>query len=96
MQIDDDQMALTTSLGTGGTIINGSRGNTNSLMVDGGFNLDSGSNASQINNVGLDFIDQVSDPDVELLGRVRAQFRRGHQRRDQERHQQVTAAACST
>jgi hypothetical protein len=59
VQIDDDQMALTTSLGTGGTIINGSRGNTNSLMVDGGFNLDSGSNASQINNVGLDFIDQV-------------------------------------
>ena len=60
VQIDDDQMALTTSLGTGGTIINGSRGNTNSLMVDGGFNLDSGSNASQINNVGLDFIDQVN------------------------------------
>ena len=60
IQIDDDQMALTTSLGTGGTIINGSRGNTNSLMVDGGFNLDSGSNSSQINNVGLDFIDQVS------------------------------------
>jgi len=59
VQIDDDQMALTTSLGIGGTIINGSRGNTNSLMVDGGFNLDSGSNASQINNVGLDFIDQV-------------------------------------
>ena len=59
IQIDDDQMALTTSLGTGGTIINGSRGNTNSLMVDGGFNLDSGSNSSQINNVGLDFIDQV-------------------------------------
>ena len=59
VQIDDDQMALTTSLGTGGTIINGSRGNTNSLMVDGGFNLDSGSNSSQINNVGLDFIDQV-------------------------------------
>jgi Carboxypeptidase regulatory-like domain len=60
VQIDDDQMALTTSLGTGGTIINGSRGNTNSLTVDGGFNLDSGSNASQINNVGLDFIDQVN------------------------------------
>jgi hypothetical protein len=60
VQIDDDQMALTTSLGTGGTIINGSRGNTNSLMVDGGFNLDSGSNSSQINNVGLNFIDQVN------------------------------------
>ncbi|MEO6236734.1 MAG: carboxypeptidase-like regulatory domain-containing protein, partial [Vicinamibacterales bacterium] len=33
VQIDDDQMALTTSLGTGGTVINGSRGNTNSLTV---------------------------------------------------------------
>jgi carboxypeptidase family protein len=60
VQLDDDQMATTTSLSTTGTIINGSRGNTNSLMVDGGFNLDSGSNASQINNVGLDFIDQVN------------------------------------
>jgi carboxypeptidase family protein len=59
VQLDDDQIALTTSLSTTGTVINGSRGNTNSLMVDGGFNLDSGSNASQINNVGLDFIDQV-------------------------------------
>ena len=59
VQLDDDQMATTTSLSTTGTVINGSRGNTNSLTVDGGFNLDSGSNASQINNVGLDFIDQV-------------------------------------
>jgi hypothetical protein len=59
VQLDDDQMALTTSLSTTGTVINGSRGNTNSLTIDGGFNLDSGSNASQINNVGLDFIDQV-------------------------------------
>ncbi len=59
VQLDDDQMATTTSLSTTGTVINGSRGNTNSLTIDGGFNLDSGSNASQINNVGLDFIDQV-------------------------------------
>jgi len=28
--------------------------------VDGGFNLDSGSNSSQINNVGIDFIREVA------------------------------------
>jgi hypothetical protein len=60
VMLDDDQMAVTTGLGTGGTIINGNRGNSNNLTVDGGFNLDSGSNGSMINNVGIDFIDQVS------------------------------------
>jgi hypothetical protein len=60
MTTDDDQMATMTGLGTGGTIINGNRGNSNNLTVDGGFNLDSGSNASMINNVSIDFIDQVS------------------------------------
>ena len=59
VQLDDDQMAITTSLGTGGTVINGNRGNSNNLIVDGGFNLDSGSNGSMINNVGIDFIEQV-------------------------------------
>ena len=59
VQLEDDQMAITTGLGTGGTVINGARGNSNNLTVDGGFNLDSGSNASMINNVGLDFIEQV-------------------------------------
>jgi hypothetical protein len=59
VQTEDDQMAITTGLGTGGTIINGARGNSNNLTVDGGFNLDSGSNGSMINNVGLDFIEQV-------------------------------------
>ncbi|HET7695679.1 MAG TPA: carboxypeptidase regulatory-like domain-containing protein [Vicinamibacterales bacterium] len=57
---DDDQMAVTTGLGTGGVIINGNRGNSNNLTVDGGFNLDSGSNSSMINNVGIDFIEQVA------------------------------------
>ena len=57
---DDDQMAVMTGLGTGGTVINGNRGNSNNLTVDGGFNLDSGSNASMINNVSIDFIDQVA------------------------------------
>jgi Carboxypeptidase regulatory-like domain len=60
VQLDDDQMAITTGLGTGGTVINGNRGNSNSLTVDGGFNLDSGSNGSMINNVGIDFIEQVA------------------------------------
>jgi hypothetical protein len=60
VQLDDDQMAVTTGLGTGGTVINGNRGNSNNLTVDGGFNLDSGSNGSMINNVGIDFIEQVA------------------------------------
>jgi hypothetical protein len=29
-------------------------------MIDGGMNLDSGSNGSQVNNVGVDFVQQVS------------------------------------
>ena len=60
VQLDDDQMAVTTGLGTGGTVINGNRGNSNNLTVDGGFNLDSGSNGSMVNNVGIDFIEQVA------------------------------------
>jgi Carboxypeptidase regulatory-like domain len=60
VQLEDDQMAITTGLGTGSTVINGNRGNSNNLTVDGGFNLDSGSNASMINNVGIDFIEQVA------------------------------------
>src|SRR6202022_975910 len=39
--------------------INGNRPNYNSLSVDGGFNMDSGSNNSQVNNVGIDFIEEV-------------------------------------
>jgi hypothetical protein len=54
-----DQMALTTSLSVGNQSINGSRTDSNHLMVDGGMNLDSGSNTSQINNVGVDFIQEV-------------------------------------
>jgi hypothetical protein len=41
------------------TSVNGSRTNASLLMVDGGFNMDSGSNNSQISNVGIDFIEQV-------------------------------------
>ncbi len=53
-----DPLALMTDLGVNQPI-NGNRGNTNLLTVDGGFNLDSGSNNSQINNVGIDFIREV-------------------------------------
>ena len=42
------------------TTVNGSRTNSSLLTVDGGFNMDGGSNNSQISNVGIDFIDQVS------------------------------------
>lgn len=57
--LNDDQLGLMTSLSVSQPI-NGSRGNANSLSVDGGFNLDSGSNGSQINNVGIDFIREVN------------------------------------
>jgi hypothetical protein len=56
---DFDPLALATSLSVTGQSINGGRSNTNNLTVDGGSNLDSGSNGSQVNNVSLSFIDQV-------------------------------------
>src|SRR5262245_17054699 len=56
--LTDDPLALMTDLGVNQPV-NGNRGNTNLLTVDGGFNLDSGSNNSQINNVGIDFINEV-------------------------------------
>ena len=58
--LDEDQMALTTSLSVTGQSVNGTRTNTSNLMVDGGMNRDSGSNGSQINNVGVDFIREMS------------------------------------
>jgi hypothetical protein len=57
--LDDNALAQMTSLSVSQPI-NGSRGNANNLTVDGGFNLDSGSNGSQINNVGIDFIREVN------------------------------------
>jgi hypothetical protein len=57
--LDEDQLALTTSLSISQAAVNGNRPNYNSLTVDGGFNMDSGSNNSQINNVGIDFIQEV-------------------------------------
>lgn len=57
--ITDDQLELTTSLATGNQSINGNRGQTNNITIDGGINLQSGSNASQINNLGIDYIQEV-------------------------------------
>ena len=56
--LTDDQLALMTGLSVNQPV-NGTRGNQNLLTVDGGFNLDSGSNNSQINNVGIDFVQEV-------------------------------------
>ena len=53
-------MATTTSLSVTTWASNGGRPGTSQLMVDGGMNLDSGSNGSQVNNVGVDFVQQVS------------------------------------
>ena len=58
-EYNDDAIANTTGLGVNQPI-NGNRGNANNLTVDGGFNLDSGSNNSQINSVGLEFIQEVN------------------------------------
>ncbi len=55
-----DQMAMTTGLSVSNQSINGNRSDTNHMSVDGAANLVSGSNTSQINNVGVDFIQQVS------------------------------------
>jgi hypothetical protein len=57
--LNDNALDIMTGLGIG-TSINGSRGNANLLTVDGGFNMDSGSNNSQISNVGIDFIEEVN------------------------------------
>src|SRR5438067_1003758 len=58
--LDEDQMATTTSLSVTTWAANGGRPGTAQLMIDGGMNLDSGSNGSQVNNVGVDFVQQVS------------------------------------
>ncbi len=58
--LDENQLALTTSLSITQQSINGNRGNSNNLMVDGGYNMDSGSNGTQINSIGVDFIREVN------------------------------------
>ncbi len=56
---DADQMNLTTSISATTQNLNGNRGNAINQMVDGAYNLMSGSNASLISNVGVDFIREV-------------------------------------
>lgn len=55
-----DQTSMTTGMSTTASSINGNRADGNLFTVDGGFNLDGGSNATQLNNVGLDFINEVA------------------------------------
>ena len=55
-----DQTAFTTGMSIAPANINGIRTDANLLTVDGGFNMDSGSNGTQLNNVGLDFIQEVN------------------------------------
>lgn len=57
-ETQDDQLEATTSLNVSQPI-NGNRGGQNNLTVDGGSNLDAGSNTSQVSNVGIDFIQEV-------------------------------------
>jgi hypothetical protein len=55
-----DQTSLTTGMSTTAASVNGLRADGNLFTVDGGFNLDGGSNATQLNNVGIDFIREVA------------------------------------
>jgi hypothetical protein len=55
-----DQTAFTTGMSIAPGNINGLRNDGNLLTVDGGYNMDSGSNGTQLNNVGLDFIQEVN------------------------------------
>src|ERR1700722_17954274 len=55
-----DQTAFTTGMSIAPANINGVRSDANLLTVDGGFNMDSGSNGTQLNNVGIDFIQEVN------------------------------------
>jgi Carboxypeptidase regulatory-like domain len=55
-----DQTAFTTGQSVAVATINGLRNDGNLWTVDGGFNLDSGSNGTQINNVGIDFVQEVN------------------------------------
>jgi len=57
--LNPNALDIMTGLGIN-TSINGSRTNATLLTVDGGFNMDGGSNNSQISNVGVDFIEEVA------------------------------------
>src|SRR5258708_1810513 len=51
--------ALTANYNNSVAVTNGQRGDGQNWSVDGGFNLDSGSNGSVFNQVGVDFIQEV-------------------------------------
>lgn len=55
-----DQTAATTGMIITAATINGLRNDQNLFTVDGGYNMDSGSNGTQLNNVGIDFIHEVA------------------------------------
>jgi hypothetical protein len=55
-----DQTAFTTGMSIAPSNINGVRTDANLVTVDGGFNMDAGSNGTQLNNVGIDFIQEVN------------------------------------
>lgn len=54
-----DATTLTTGMNTTGSFVNGLRNDGYLFTVDGGFNMDSGSNVTQLDNVGIDFIREV-------------------------------------
>src|SRR5215470_14299040 len=55
-----DQTLMTTGMSTTASSVNGLRADGNLFTVDGGYNLDSGSNATQLDNVGIDFVREVA------------------------------------
>jgi len=55
-----DQTSMTTGMVTTASSVNGLRADGNLFTVDGGYNLDSGSNGSQLDNVGIDFVREVA------------------------------------
>jgi hypothetical protein len=56
----DNQLDMSTNMAINNQTVNGNRADQNLIAVDGGYNMDSGSNASQINNVGIDFVQEVA------------------------------------
>lgn len=54
-----DQFSVTTSLSATNQNINGNRGDSQNLTVDGAFNLVAGSNGSLMNNINSNFIQEV-------------------------------------
>lgn len=54
-----DNFAISTSLASNTTVVNGNRPDSNNLTVDGAYNQVSGSNGSLVNNVSADFIQEL-------------------------------------